>query len=250
MKTIRLLTFDLDNTLWNNNPVIVRAEHILYQWLEKNCERLTKRFSPQDLIEHRMQLLEKHPELIAQISEARKRSLHYSLLQAGYSTESAHDASNRAFAIFLEARNRVELFGGVRDELLSLKQDFTIGALTNGNVELHKTDAADLFDFHVSAEDVNERKPGKAQFQFALTSVNAAPWQCIHIGDHPLDDIRGAASLGINTIWFNMTGEEWNTEKYGIKPQNCYTAANWKAIGKTIRLIAAQTADENINKND
>jgi putative hydrolase of the HAD superfamily len=32
----------------------------------------------------------------------------------------------------------------------------------------------------------------------------------IHVGDHPVDDIQGAAELGIHTLWINHTREPFN----------------------------------------
>ncbi len=38
--TIELITFDLDDTLWDTAPVIASAEAILRQWLTDNAPNL------------------------------------------------------------------------------------------------------------------------------------------------------------------------------------------------------------------
>ena len=49
-----------------------------------------------------------------------------------------------------------------------LAQRYTLGALTNGNADIYKTDAAQYFDFAFSAEDMGASKPHPAMFQAAL----------------------------------------------------------------------------------
>ena len=38
--TIELITFDLDDTLWDTAPVIVSAEAVLRDWLTDNAPKL------------------------------------------------------------------------------------------------------------------------------------------------------------------------------------------------------------------
>ena len=37
---IKLLTFDLDNTLWSVDPIIARAENAMMEWIYKNHPEL------------------------------------------------------------------------------------------------------------------------------------------------------------------------------------------------------------------
>ena len=40
--SIECITFDLDDTLWDVEPVILRAEELFYQWLSQHCPRITQ----------------------------------------------------------------------------------------------------------------------------------------------------------------------------------------------------------------
>src|SRR6185437_194075 len=42
---LRAIAFDLDNTLWDVGPVIVRAEQCLHDWLRQHCPRIAARVS-------------------------------------------------------------------------------------------------------------------------------------------------------------------------------------------------------------
>src|SRR5262249_27691620 len=61
-----------------------------------------------------------------------------------------------------------------------------------------------FFRFAFSAADVGAAKPAPHMFRAALTHASALPHQMIHVGDNPVDDIDGAAQLGIATIWVNL----------------------------------------------
>lgn len=42
----------------------------------------------------------------------------------------------------------------------------------------------------------------------ALKETNLNPQEIVHIGDSLNSDIKGAANLGINTIWMNRNNKE------------------------------------------
>ena len=43
IKQLRALTFDLDDTLWDNRPVLMAAEQTLYDWLGQHYPRINAR---------------------------------------------------------------------------------------------------------------------------------------------------------------------------------------------------------------
>ena len=48
-----LITFDLDDTLWDVAPVLVRAEERVEQWMRMHCPRVPERFDRAALMELR-----------------------------------------------------------------------------------------------------------------------------------------------------------------------------------------------------
>ena len=59
-----------------------------------------------------------------------------------------------------------------------------------------------------TSEDAKSYKPRKELFKFALNSTGLSDEQVVHIGDSLSSDVRGASSVGINTIWINRSGRE------------------------------------------
>ena len=44
---IECITFDLDDTIWLCEPVILNAEFVFYSWLESRYPRITTAISPE-----------------------------------------------------------------------------------------------------------------------------------------------------------------------------------------------------------
>ena len=80
-------TFDLDDTLWEVDPVIRRANDTLWQWLDRHGGRFTALHTPADLVEGsklRAALLEEYPEIAHSMSLIRLRLIERGLSTAGF----------------------------------------------------------------------------------------------------------------------------------------------------------------------
>ena len=65
--SIRLITFDLDDTLWSVQPVIVAADNTLRAWLASNAERLDA-LTPERLQQLRSEVVQQQPDLDRRVS--------------------------------------------------------------------------------------------------------------------------------------------------------------------------------------
>lgn len=59
-----------------------------------------------------------------------------------------------------------------------------------------------------TSEDAKSYKPRKELFELALKNTGFSRDKVVHIGDSLSSDIKGASSIGINTIWINRSGRE------------------------------------------
>ncbi|CAA0118190.1 HAD family hydrolase [Zhongshania aliphaticivorans] len=199
MKKIKLLSFDLDDTLWLSKPVIQRAEQVFYSYLTTIAPALVERFSPESLRAHRLDFLKRHPKFAHQISQWRIASLTEALELCGYKEKSANIA-REAFAHFIAARQQVTLFPYCENVIRELSQNYMLISLTNGNADLNQQPVGQYFHANFQAEHVNAAKPEPALFLKALDIAGCKPEEAIHIGDHIVDDISGAKALGFFTI--------------------------------------------------
>ncbi len=209
MSRVQLLTFDLDDTLWEVHPVLVAAERSVRQFLQANCPLVLEQFKTEDFIELRRKLFADEPELRHQISQLRIRAMQIALQESGYDEPQAQQLSLQAFEVFIEARHAVAYFDGVVDSLEALHNQYQLGVLTNGNADINRLDIKPYFKFAVAAEHINASKPAPDHFHKALQLSGVAAEEMIHIGDHPEHDIYGAQQLGIKTIWVNYNNQQW-----------------------------------------
>lgn len=211
--SIRLITFDLDDTLWDVRPTLDSAELLLREWLARNAPALND-FSVEALGVIRSTLLEAQPELRHRISELRRRILCHALEQAGYPQGEARELAEQAFQVFLEARHAVQLFPEVHPTLERLANHYTLGVITNGNADVRRLGLADYFHFALCAEELGIGKPDPRPFCEALKRADIAAEHAVHIGDHPNDDIGGAQRAGMRAIWFNPSGGPWQQDDH------------------------------------
>jgi putative hydrolase of the HAD superfamily len=209
--TILLITFDLDDTLWDVTPVMQDAEAALRNWLAMHAPRLGP-VPVEHLWTIRTDLLQADPSLKHRLSELRRRILLHALEDAGYSRHDAEALAEGGFQVFLAARHQVELFAEVHPTLEILANSFQLGVITNGNADVRRLGLADYFRVTLCAEELGVGKPDPKPFQEALRRAGIAAEHAVHIGDHPSDDIAGAQAAGLRAIWFNPQGIAWEAD--------------------------------------
>lgn len=211
--SIRLVTFDLDDTLWDNRPVIRQAEASMLEWLARHSRHL----EPQPLerlTALRRQLLERQPELRHRVSELRRRVLRQALLDAGHPAAEATGLAEGAFQAMLEARHRITPFDDTLPTLRQLAGHYQLGVITNGNADVRRLGLAEHFQFALRAEELGIGKPDPLPFHTALRHAGVGAGQAVHVGDNPDDDIRGARLAGLRAIWFNPGGLAWDGDDH------------------------------------
>lgn len=208
---IELITFDLDDTLWDVTPVLQDAETVLRNWLALHAPRLGG-VPVEHLWQIRNGLLANEPMLKHRLSELRRRVLFHALQGAGYAQHEAQALAETAFQVFLNARHQVELFAEVHPTLEILAERFQLGVITNGNADVRRLGLSEYFQFALCAEELGVGKPDPQPFREALRRAGVTAAQAVHIGDHPNDDIAGAQAAGLRAIWFNPQGLNWTTD--------------------------------------
>jgi putative hydrolase of the HAD superfamily len=208
-RRLRLVTFDLDDTLWDVRPVLTRAEAATQEWLRTHCPPLAERFDSAALAALRMRLLAERPALRHHISELRREAMRTALLECGYAPAAAARLAAEAFEVFHAARHRVEPFASVEACLAKLAGDYVLGVLTNGNADVFRIPLGRYFRFALRAESLGASKPDPAHFRAALREAGVEAGDALHVGDHPEHDIEGALAAGLRAAWFNPGARPW-----------------------------------------
>ncbi len=207
--TIKSISFDLDDTFWPVMPTILKAEEITNQWIKKNYPGTAKLLGSKDVIEVRDLLIKKNPNLLNQISDLRKGMFFELSLRAGYSNDESTKMANQSFEIFYKARNNVVFYDDVIRTLNELQKEYSLGVITNGNADLKIIGIDHLFDFCFSAADLNAHKPDPIVFEAVINATGLNPEEICHVGDHPINDVKGSHDCGMRPVWFNEKRTEW-----------------------------------------
>jgi HAD superfamily hydrolase (TIGR01509 family) len=226
---IKVVTFDLDDTLWDVAPTLFAAEEAVYRWLDEHAPAVTTRYSPDELRKLRWQLWKNRPDLSHQISQLRIESLQEVMQVVGYDAAIARQQSLAAFEVFIDHRHQVVLFDDVETTLQILHQNYSLGVLTNGNADVKRLRIGQYFDFAFAAEQLNASKPAPDHFNAAMQASGARAEQIVHIGDHHEHDIEAALAAGCHAIWFNPEGKAW--------PESSPAPLSVKTLGETPALI-------------
>lgn len=206
---ISVITFDLDNTLWDVEPVLIRAEEAQQDWLLRHRPGAVEAFDHEALFAFKKSVWKRHPHLLHHVSQMRIQTLYELQVAAGYPERDARLGAQQAFDVFLQERRKVVLYEEALAVLEQLAQRYTLGALTNGNADIYKTDAAEYFDFAFLAEEIGASKPHPDMFQAALDKAGVTAAEIVHVGDDPEHDIRGARDVGLHTVWVNTRRKAW-----------------------------------------
>lgn len=203
---IKAITLDLDDTLWPVWPTIERAEQALQQWLSEHAPATAQLCSnAQERMAIRQQVNQHYPEHAHDLSFLRREAIRESLRRAGNSTELAEPA----FEVFFSYRHQVTLYDGVAEALQRLSSKYALIALSNGNADVFKTDAAAHFKAALSAREVGVAKPDVRIFHAAALQAAVEPEEMLHVGDDMTADVFGALQAGMQAVWVNRDGQAW-----------------------------------------
>lgn len=131
---ISALTFDLDDTLYDNRPVILRTEREALTFVQ-NYHPALRSFQNEDLQRLRQAVREAEPEIYHDVTRWRFRSIEQAMLDAGLSAEEASAGAHAAMINFAKWRSRIDVPQQTHDTLKQLAKKWPLVAITNGNAQ-------------------------------------------------------------------------------------------------------------------
>nr|WP_300313953.1 HAD family hydrolase [Halomonas sp.] len=210
---IKALTFDLDDTLWDNDGVMHRTEHGHFEWLvselalwqQRRGEPLTPPISLQDYQRERVALGKRCWARRGDFTWLRERTLAHLLEESGLNRASAHLWAALAMNHFHALRVKVTPFPGVDDMLGRLRQSYRLGSITNGNVAFQRIPLSRHFQHRIAAGELLAPKPDPRPFLAMLALLGVKPHETLHIGDSWEEDVIPALRLGMQAVWIAPT---------------------------------------------
>lgn len=205
------VSFDGDGTLWDFDTAMLRA-------LEESAQFLRYAgITPHDGSMTAAWLKAVRDEVAAR-PEYTRRSMEEIRLAAFEDAvrrcgSDRLDVAKVVYESFMRARfAKLELYPDVREALMSLGQTYRLALVTNGNTYPERVGLDELLDVVVVAFDCGHYKPDPEIYRYAIRRLGVAPAACLHVGDHPIEDVRAAQQAGLRTAWINRDDSRWELD--------------------------------------
>jgi HAD superfamily hydrolase (TIGR01549 family) len=123
-------------------------------------------------------------------------------------------AERAAQAFNYYRRERLKLFPGALELLAALRaRGVALALVTNGFAETHREKIALLqleraFDEILIADEVGMLKPDPRIFAHACERLKVKAGESVMVGDRFDRDVLGAQAAGLQSVWFNVRGEQ------------------------------------------
>lgn len=200
---IKAITFDLDDTLYDNHPVIRKTTAESHAALQAYHPAL-REFTPADYQALRNELLVREPEIYHDVSEWRRRSVELALLNVGLSAAEAKAGASDVMSVFHQWRSEVEMPEETHNTLTWLGERVPLVAITNGNACTEKLGLDHHFQFALRAGPHGRAKPWQDMYHLASERLGIAPQHILHVGDDLTTDVAGSLRAGMQACWINL----------------------------------------------
>jgi putative hydrolase of the HAD superfamily len=212
LRPFKAISFDLDDTLYDNHPIIKKAEKDFILYLNETYPELS------ELTTHQWNLYKKHvlrenPNLINDVSLWRLKILQRIMVIFGITEYKAIKYAQIALAEFLRLRSDFKAPAESIALLEKLSQNYPVIAITNGNVDAKQIGLHDKFKFILKAGGHLKAKPQVDLFEEAAKRLDIQVSEILHIGDHLISDVFGAQNNNAQAIWLNEHNAPLNSAR-------------------------------------
>ena len=198
-----VVSFDLDETLWEFMPMMDGALRRTIERLEERVPALRGALTVEVLHAYRAAI---------EGDSGTYEELRIESFRRALSDRGVVEKGLPRWMVDVWMAERVftvELHPDVEPEMDRLERaGHVLGAITNGNFPVEKLGVARRFAFVVHAERVGELKPAAAPFLHAAELAGGQPERWVHVGDDLDTDVAGAQACGMKAVWINRTGRE------------------------------------------
>lgn len=212
------ISFDLDDTFYDNMPYIHLAEKALNTYIKTHYASVAK-LQKHHWMAIRQRILSASPHLTNDIGGLRVQVLKEGFKQAGVHSSEIEQGVAYCYGVFYRKRSDFKVPKKVNNVLGVLSQNFTLAAITNGNVDCEAIGISHYFKTIVHASVKYPMKPKPAIFAKAARDLELAPAEILHVGDDLHKDIYGAIKAGYQSAWLAVNRKmHLNRERANVLP--------------------------------
>lgn len=200
LSPIRAISFDLDDTLYNNMPIMHKAQRSLNKYIKKRYP-IVATVKPNNWLEIRRDVLQEQPELVNDVGLLRATVLTKVFLFAGMPKDKVSKAVTHCYDHFYDKRSDFKVPKSVHKVLKKLAKRVPLAAITNGNVNCKAIGIDKYFTCIVHASTKQLMKPHQAMFDHVSSTLKIPSKNILHVGDDLVNDIKGACDAGYQSAW-------------------------------------------------
>lgn len=201
LNDVKAMTFDLDDTLYDNHPYIVAAEKQLFSFMFDKWPELES-IGKSGWIGFRRECVQENPLLAHDMIALRRNVLNKLFASIGLVGAELAQAVEQSYDTFYFHRSNFKVPQDYVNVLNKLREHVPVLAITNGNVDIERVGLGDCFNEVFHASTAQRSKPHSDMFDNASEYLNIAPEHILHIGDNLEKDVAGALNAGYMTGWY------------------------------------------------
>lgn len=211
LKAIKVVSFDLDDTLWACEQVIEKAEAALHKHLnERGYKHMSEELRQPGLGRHQRAVLNAHPHKAHDVTFIRQKVIQSAADEMKVSDQTIVES---AFQQFYHARTfhvSEHLFPGAVEAVARLKRiGLRIGTISNGNADVLKVpELAHFVEHHINPIIAGAAKPSRVPFDMLRELFGVEAHEILHVGDSLESDVNGAINAGMKACWVTIDPPE------------------------------------------
>ncbi len=221
LSKIKVLSFDLDNTIYDCQSVLTKAEDYFTSYL---CQRYGlggECASYSFWAKIKSNLLKERPELENDVTMLRAVSLVEAFKLLKLPLKGGLDEALELVALFVKHRSAGFVAPEIFTMLSNLKSRYSLVAVSNGNLDSKQLGVLDYFEKDIRPNMERLRcKPNEDMFLECARFKNVKNDEILHIGDDPYTDVYGSVLANIPCVWLykGYTGISPDERKIKLLP--------------------------------
>ena len=215
LSKIKAISFDLDDTLYSNKPVMQAIEKKMIAYFVNLTVFKGLAFDQHKVLDHRFWYCFRHqatvqqPDLAHDVVQVRLVTYRLGFISLGLNERVAEQQAQAALDYFIALRSDFIVPEPSKKLLAKLSKKYPLIAISNGNVDTKALGIAQYFQhiYHAGWQTdgtLLRQKPASDMFSLACQQLTIKPSQLLHVGDCGRADIQGALLAGCQTAWLSL----------------------------------------------
>ncbi|WP_392561904.1 5-amino-6-(5-phospho-D-ribitylamino)uracil phosphatase YigB [Orbus sturtevantii] len=205
LSPIKAITFDLDDTLYDNAPFLKQAVEKMMAAVRQVDGLQDAELAEYDQVKQAI-LLDK-PDIYHDVFAWRAESIRRFLKVKGIKDQrQINQITDQAMDNFVFWRNKVIVPEASLAILAALAETYPLAVITNGNADINQIGLQSYFKFALRGGADGLSKPFADMFKLAAKKLQLPIGSILHVGDHLYADVQGAINSGMQACWINESG--------------------------------------------